>query len=262
MFLSLPLFQDAMEDCIIFSLDDEPSPSPPRSLLPLMLTCRRFYSLLHPSNNPRLYRRIFDRKFDTAALARRFPSSSVDLAAHFYPELSRRFQAMRCIKTGDVHHPRLQDALLVAYLMVLEHDVLNYRHLLDAGLPALLDKYVAERLHRGHNLWPIEDTCNALAVALFWQMTSQGAWTIALHLLPFGESAPLPPSGALNGESNDSRDKIMDILLPLTFAWFRVRPFLPSSPLPFFQPDRPFPPTSAVLICRARLRPLHACIWN
>ena len=251
MFPSLPFFQDAMEDYIIFSLDDEPPSSPPRSLLPLMLTCRRFYHLLRPSNNPRLYRRIFYRKFDTAAIARRFPPSSVDLASLFFPELKRRFLALRCIKTSDVLHPDLQDALLTAYIMVLEHDALNFRHLLDASLPALLDRYITERLHPGHNIWPVEDTCNALAVALFWHMTSQGAWSIVLHLLPFGESAPLPPPGALNGESIESRERIMDIMLPLTFAWFRVRPFpFSESPLPLFQPDRPHP---AVLICRARL---------
>ena len=51
--------------------------------------------------------------------------------------------------------------------MVLEHDALNYRHLVDVGLPALLDRYIAERLHRGPNVWPTEDTCNVLAVALF-----------------------------------------------------------------------------------------------
>ena len=35
----------------------------------------------------------------------------------------------------------------------------------------------------------------------------------------------------------------MDILLPLTFAWFRVRPFLSLSPLPFSRPIVS-PPTS------------------
>ena len=35
----------------------------------------------------------------------------------------------------------------------------------------------------------------------------------------------------------------MDILLPFTFAWFRVRPFPSSSPLPFSRPIV-FPPTS------------------
>lgn len=185
MFLSPPFFQDAMEYCIIFSIDDEP----PSSLLPLMLTCRHFYNLLRPSNNPRLYRHIFYRKFDIATLSRRFPSSSNDVVARFLSELKRRFRAMRCIRSGDVHRPRLQGALrLVAYLMVLEHDALNYRHLLDAALLALLDRYINECLHQGHNLWPIEDTCNALAVALFLHMTLQGAWTIALHFLPFGES--------------------------------------------------------------------------
>jgi hypothetical protein len=80
-------------------------------------------------------------------------------------------------------------------------------------------------------------------------MTSQGAWSIVLHLLPFGQSAPLPPSGALNGESIESRDKIMDIMLPLTFAWFRVRPFFPfsSSPLPTRSP----PPCSTHLQSKA-----------
>jgi hypothetical protein len=49
----------------------------------------------------------------------------------------------------------------------------------------------------------------------------------------------LSPSDALNGESVDSRNNIMDILLPFTFAWFRVRPFLSLSPLPFSQPIVP-----------------------
>ncbi|KAI0248931.1 hypothetical protein BJV78DRAFT_738337 [Lactifluus subvellereus] len=199
MLLSLPFLQDALEDCLIYTLDVDPLSSPPRSLLPLMLTCRRFYNLLHPDHNPRLYRRIFLRKFDITAITRRFPSSST-IATLFFPELRRRFQALRCIKRGDIHHLGLQDALLVAYIMVLENDDLNYRQLLDVCLPALLDKYISERLHRGHNVWPIEDTSNALAVALFWHVASQDA---------------------LNGESIDSRSKVMDILLPPTFAWFR-----------------------------------------
>ena len=174
--MSLPLLflQLTMEDCIIFSLrHDDPPSSPPRSLLPLMLTCRQFYELLKPANHPRLYRRIFCHKFDFAAIARRLPSSCV-VASHFYPELKKRFLALRRIKLGDIHDDRLESALRVAYVMVLEHDELNYRHLLDVGLPALLNRYITERLHRGPNVWPTEDTCNVLAVALFWHMTSQG----------------------------------------------------------------------------------------
>ena len=175
--MSLPLFflQHAMEDIVVFSLtDDDPLSSLPRSLLPLMLTCRRFRDLLHPSNNPHLYRRIFYHKFDLAAIVRRFPPSCL-IAPHFYPELKKRFLALRCIRRGNINDPELEKALLVAYIMVLEHDVLNYRHLQDAGLPALLEKYITERLHRGPNVWPTEDTCNVVAVALFWHMTSQGA---------------------------------------------------------------------------------------
>ncbi len=106
--------------------------------------------------------------------------------------------------------------------MLLEHDSLNHRHLVDAGLPALLHKYIAERLHRGPNDYPAEDTCNVLAVALFWHMTSQGVCFERSHSTSV--DLTLFPSDALNGESNNNGNKVIDILLSLTFAWFRVRP--------------------------------------
>ncbi len=169
---SLFRLQDSLEDIVVHSLEYDPPTSPPRALLPLMLTCRLFHDILHPRNNTRLYRRIFARKFDFAAFARRSPSS---WPFPLFPELKRRLQALRCIKQGDIHHPALQDAFLIAYIMVLEDDTLNHRYLQDAGLPAFLHKYITGRLQSGHNVWPIEDACNTLAVALFWHMTSQGA---------------------------------------------------------------------------------------
>ncbi|KAI9449022.1 hypothetical protein BJY52DRAFT_1228029 [Lactarius psammicola] len=194
-----PLFrlQDTLEDIVVHSLDFDSPTSPPRTLLPLMLTCRLFHDVLRLRNNARLYRRIFARKFDYAAFARRSPLS---WPFPLFPELKRRFQALRCIKQGDIHHPALQDAFLIAYIMVLEDDTLNHRYLQDAGLPAILYKYITGRLQPSHTVWPIEDACNTLAVALFWHMTSQDS---------------------LNGESIESRETVMDILLPISFAWFR-----------------------------------------
>ncbi|KAI9435812.1 hypothetical protein H4582DRAFT_625106 [Lactarius indigo] len=189
--------QDSLEDIVVHSLEHDPPTSPPRTLIPLMLTCRLFRNVLHPSNNARLYSRIFARKFDYAAFAHRSPPS---WSFPLFPELKKRFQALHCIKQCDIRHPALQDAFLVAYTMVLEDDTLNHRHLQDAGLTALLHKYITGRLQPGHNVWPIEDACNTLAVALFWHMTSQDS---------------------LNGESSESRETIMAILLPLSFAWFR-----------------------------------------
>ena len=95
--------------------------------------------------------------------------------SHFYPELKKRFLALRYIRHGNIDDPELEKALLVVYIMVLEHDVLNYRHLENAGLPMLLEKYITECLHRGPNVWPTEDTCNVVAIVLFWHRTSQGA---------------------------------------------------------------------------------------
>ncbi|KAH9064380.1 hypothetical protein EDB87DRAFT_1598702 [Lactarius vividus] len=197
---SLFCLQDPLEDIVVHSLEHDPSTSPPRTLIPLMLTCRLFRNALHPRNNARLYRRIFARKFDYAAFAHRSPAPSCSFP--LFPELKKRFQALHCIKQGDIHHPALQDAFLVAYTMVLEDDTLNHRYLQDAGLLALLHKYITGRLQLqlGHNVWPIEDACNTLAVALFWHMTSQDT---------------------LNGESDECRETVMAILLPLSFAWFR-----------------------------------------
>lgn len=194
---SLFRLQDSLEDIVVHSLEYDSPTSPPRALLPLMLTCRLFHDVLRSRNNARLYRRIFARKFDYAAFARRSPPS---WPYPLFPELKRRFEALRCIKQGDIYHPALQEAFLVAYIMVLEDDTLNHRYLQDAGLTALLHKYITRRLQSGHNVWPIEDACNTLAVALIWHMTSQDS---------------------LKGESSESRDTVMDILLPLSYAWFR-----------------------------------------
>ena len=168
---SLFRLQDTLEDIVVHSLEYDPPTSPPRALLSLMLTCRLIYNVLCPRNNARLYCRVFAHKFDYAAFARRSPPP---WPFPLFPELKKRFEALHCIKQGDCHHPALQDAFLVAYIMVLEDDTLNYRYLQDAGLPALLHKYITGRLRSGHNDWPVEDACNTLAVALFWHMTSQG----------------------------------------------------------------------------------------
>jgi hypothetical protein len=171
MFPFLFRLQDSLEDIVVHSLDYDPPTSPPRALLSMMLTCRHFYNVIHPRNNARLYCRIFAHKFDYAAFARRSPTP---WPSPLFPELKRRFQALRCIKEGNLHNPALQDAFLVAYIMLLEDDTLNHRHLQDAGLPALLHNYITDRLQSGHNVWPVEDACNTLAVALFWHMTSSG----------------------------------------------------------------------------------------
>lgn len=49
------------------------------------------------------------------------------------------------------------------------------------------------------------------------------------------------PSDALNGESIDSRNKVVEVLLPFSFAWFRVRRFRSLSPLSLLPTDRASP---------------------
>jgi hypothetical protein len=76
-------------------------------------------------------------------------------------------------------------------------DALNYCHLVDAGLPALLDKYIAECLHRGQNDWLTKD---------FTRCVLQSHSTLV--------DLTLFLSDALNGESIGSHKKAME-LFPL-----------------------------------------------
>ena len=74
---------------------------------------------------------------------------------------------MHYIRHGNIGDLELEKALLVVYIMVLEHDVHNYCQLENAGPPALLEKYITECLHCSPNVWPTKDMCNFVTIAPF-----------------------------------------------------------------------------------------------
>jgi hypothetical protein len=98
------------------------------------------------------------------------------LAEDFGSKRSNQTAANNLLR-GQVCSPsswRMPSSQRISCFSSTSRDALNYCHLVDAGLPALLDKYIAECLHRGQNDWLTKDTCNV--VALFGHMTSQGVF--------------------------------------------------------------------------------------
>lgn len=109
---------------IALHLSLSPSPlHPPSSLLPLLLASKHFNNNLSLAQNPLLYSHIFQSKYDTAAIARRF-SHDGTRARFLASELVRRTQGLerlgRATRSGDVKDIDERD-LWFPYLMIIEN---------------------------------------------------------------------------------------------------------------------------------------------
>lgn len=98
-----------------------PTLSPP---VPLLQTCKAIYQTLSPSNNPRLYGRIFRTAFDYEAAERRIGDIH---AGDVTQELQRRVQTLRRLKAmtrrGEVEGAQAMD-LWIIYIMLIENGAL------------------------------------------------------------------------------------------------------------------------------------------
>ncbi|KAF9011371.1 hypothetical protein BDQ17DRAFT_1346082 [Cyathus striatus] len=131
---------------------------------------RAFHAAL---THPHLLARIFRLKFDSGAIARRaYTPHAPDLAA----QLVSWCHALRVIRTGDVFHEDAEDALLRAWMMMLENDGKNRSQLEWAGVEAFVEAWVVGRLYEDAGLnagWPRDSPGNACAVWLVWLFTTR-----------------------------------------------------------------------------------------
>lgn len=151
---------------------------PPRHLPSLLLTCKLIARILSV-NRKALYARIFRAKFDTRAALRRFgPARLTNSALAF--QLVKQTLALKRLRHGTLDSENLLSDLWTAYLMFIENDGRNYRHLVHyAHIHSLVDHYMDSRLwaHRNHSGtgWPLDITPNALIVWLLWFTMTPGA---------------------------------------------------------------------------------------
>lgn len=171
---------------------------PPSELLPLLTTCRRIYHHLSFANNPVLYARTFNYKFDSKAAIQRL-GSHIAIPRTLAIELRKRCVCLRLIRTRSgtrrehvvenaqsVHH--LHDLLWLAYLMMLENDGKNEQQLTDyAHMGAWLTEYWFDddgnslAPHRiSQEQWPLDDENNSIAMWLFWFFLRPGLGSFLL----------------------------------------------------------------------------------
>ncbi|EIW76650.1 hypothetical protein CONPUDRAFT_139394 [Coniophora puteana RWD-64-598 SS2] len=159
---------------------------PPSDLLPLLLTSRAFHRQLADSYNPWLYARIFEYKFDLRAAARRLGAEAMTVLV-LKAELQKRCAYLKKIKArtsaflneddDDLSDDGVRAELLwMAYLMMLENDGKNERHLREyAQMETWLWDYWfdARGASRASQLvsmdkWLPDTEQNSLAMWLFW----------------------------------------------------------------------------------------------
>jgi hypothetical protein len=194
---------------LLYSLITSPSPFPTSFPSPLWYVFTPYPAYIRPPSSP---------KFDQGAPARRLGKP---LPEHVKTQLHHRRNALKCFRRADVYDPHLPDALLNAYIMLLEDDGKNSALLLESGLLPLLETYLRRRLAEGsadNHGWPIENETNCFAIAIFFLLSSQCMFSFRINT-PRLISVCL---ASLQAESTRSSAEILDLLAPFVFAGFRV----------------------------------------
>lgn len=179
-FDTLPL--DVRDD-ILVHVATERDPICPRSTLgALRLSSRAFFDALSPAAHPRLYALIYMLLFPDAhrirAITARLdcaPALSVPLAEELQARMRTERVFLDVAASGDVHDPRIPDALRAAYAMLL-FDGYNAARLRGARVYDVCRSWVLTRLYEGaetNNGWPRETEANALVVCLFWTLSTR-----------------------------------------------------------------------------------------
>ncbi|RDX46801.1 hypothetical protein OH76DRAFT_1442743 [Lentinus brumalis] len=187
---------------------------PPRHLPALLLTCRYIADILD-THRKALYARIFRATYDTGAALRRLGHTTLTNSALAF-QLVKQTRALKRLRHGSLDSDNLLSDLWTAYLMFLENDGRNYRHLIHyARVDSLVDRFMetrlwARRMHAGTG-WPLDITPNALVVWMLW-----------FTMTPERLQAMVP----------DQRTRFMDLLRPFAIA--------PLQYSPFYAPDNHF----------------------
>ncbi|EIW68667.1 hypothetical protein TREMEDRAFT_32015 [Tremella mesenterica DSM 1558] len=145
----LDLIPSEILSLIAFHLSLE-SLSPPISLL---CTSKPLYTALSPRTNPRLYSRLFRLSFDTSAPTRRLGRRTLT-AGDLASELKNRVKVLnrlnKRVTNGDVTQVS-DEELWTVYIMMIENDGLNIKHLIGKDAKVDLIKFL-KMYHEQHLL--------------------------------------------------------------------------------------------------------------
>lgn len=195
MALNLPfscLPQEVLDEVAYF-LGTDSFYGPPRSLVPLVVTCRHLCSRLSLCANHHLYARIFHFKFDAAAAEARLGSDRLTSWA-LADELRRRCIVLKRLRAhtdstvtalqsnGGGSNMSLRDLLFTAYVLILENEGKNMDQLESYGrihdwirdfwFDPNGSSLAVYRIRTGD--WPLDRIETALGMWLFWFLLKPG----------------------------------------------------------------------------------------
>ena len=168
---------------IVFHLAATDPLGPPRHLPPLFLLCKYVNHIL-TAHRKAIFAHVFSLNFDTSAARRRFGSSALTTSALAF-QLKKQTLALKRLRNPDFDSDYFLSDLWTAFIMFMENDDRNYRHLVEyARIPDLVDSFMSTRLwalrERLGSGWPLEFTPNALIVWLLWFTMTPGAYSFPL----------------------------------------------------------------------------------
>jgi hypothetical protein len=200
--------------------------------LALLKTCKHVHNALRGTSH--FLADVQRAKFDRTASARRFGIHATR-ASNLAAQLARN-----SVTIARFHTRGWQSAddflldLWNAFLLLSENDGKNREQLEWARTYEFVNDWVNVHIWHGHmpgNQWPTETTEGALALWIMWMMTTPGT-----HSPPGTPNSILRrETERLAAESDDRRQRMIDLLRPFVMLAPRVRPPFPSRPSPLIQ---------------------------
>ena len=127
---------------------------PPVQIQRLLLSSSYIYESLHLHAAPHVFAQIFQSKFDSAALFRRYSTSlTQSLLAE---ELSNRCRLLRRARRMDFSPVHLTQDLWAALCLIVESDGLNERQLLNSNFPAFILRLAFNHLQEAPDRRPVD----------------------------------------------------------------------------------------------------------
>ena len=141
---------------------------PPHGLLRLFLISRTVWDALRPDVNPVLFADLFKFYFDLAAPRRKFRSSGLN-AFCLSAEMIQRVRVLHRIRDQNYSdQEQIRNNLWTAYIMLLESDGQNEKHLRMAGISSYACGLIRHRFGAEYESYglPLNNEINSLALWL------------------------------------------------------------------------------------------------
>lgn len=201
---------------------------PPRGLIQMFLISRAVWNALRPDANPIFFADLFKFYFDLDAPRRKIRSSGLN-AFCLSAEMIQRFQVLKRIRDqnySDEDEDQIRNNLWTAYMMLLESDGLNERHLKMAGISSYACGLIRHRFGAEYESYglPLNNEINSLALWLTCLTATSGEYRCLVR----PDDSHIWLADTILDKSNAFLERVYGLLRPLVMNFAKVKLFPPS----------------------------------